>query len=138
MHVTNGSDALQQVRSGFGVRLVKHALVADARCARLVRVNAGDENELIGNKRGQGAQPTYVFAYGIFVISRTGADNHDKLVGFAREYITNLGITTRFESDKLVRKRIFRLELRRLGQNPVDFHSHLFVLSSKRQAPCRT
>ena len=129
MYVANRLNASRQIGRGLGVWLVQHALVALSRSARLIGVNARNNQQLVRNLARKLAQAARVFAHSVFVIGRAGADDHEKLVRDARKYVANLSIALGLQSLQFWCERQFFFNLRRIGQRRIHVHSHEEFLS---------
>lgn len=66
---------------------MKHALIAVAGRARLVRIDAGNDQDLVLDLVFYLFQPVYVFNNGFGGVCRTWPDDQDKFIGFSGKYI---------------------------------------------------
>ena len=127
VHLADGDDAVQQVGRLVGAGLVQHPLVARARRARLVGVDARDDDEPFGELLLQGHEAGDVLADGIFVICRAGPDDDDEFIRLAREHVADGGVARGLDGGKLRREGELRLEFVRRGERRVLPHRHLLI-----------
>ena len=138
VHLADGDDAVQKVGGLVGAGLVQHPLVARARRARLVGVDARDDDELFGELLLQGHEAGDVFADGVLVVGRAGPDDDDEFIRFAREYVADGGVARGLDCGELRREGELRLEFVRRGERRVFPHRHsLFLRKKCGRAPHR-
>ena len=135
VETADGDDALEHVGLFARVGLVEHAFVTYARRARLVGVDARNQDDLVGNERGKRTKPAHVFAHRFLVVGRARPHDHEELIRYARPNIADIGIAARLERDQLVGKRIFRLQLLGRRQDLVHVHSHCMPPFKRRICP---
>ena len=124
VHFADGDDAAEQVRGFIGVRLVQHALVALARGAGLIGVDAWNENEAVFHLLVHTGKAAGVFADAFFVIRRAGADDDEKFIGLSAEHGGNLFIARGFDFFDVLRDGKFGFEGCRVRQLFVNGHGH--------------
>ena len=115
VHFPNGDNAAQQVGSLVRFRLVQHSLIALAGGAGLVGVNAGNQNQPVGDLLADFGQPGNVFAHGVLVVGGAGPHNHQKPVGFPGEYGADFLVPPGFDFRQLGRKGDFLFQPGRQG-----------------------
>ena len=124
MQITDGDDTLEHIGTLVGIGLVEHALVAVARGAGLVGVNAGDDHDLIGHTVLYTAQSSDVIQHRLAVVCRAGADDEQEFIRFAAEDTGNLLIARRLDGRQLLADGVFCLDINRHGQFSVEMHIH--------------
>ena len=124
VHVANGTDAGKQVGLTVGVGLMEHAHVAQTQRARLVGVEAWNEDELAGHLFLGLGQAGAVLEYGVLAIGRAGADD-DELARIRSVHNGgNCSVKGNFALFCLRRHRHLGLDVLRVGQAALEFHSH--------------
>ena len=104
MQLADGDDAVQKIGRLVGAGLVQHPLVALPRRARLVGVDARDDDELVREPLLHGDEAGDVFADGILAVRRTGPDDDEELVGCAGKDVADGGVAPRFDLGELRRE----------------------------------
>ena len=92
MQAADGHQAAQHIRAAGGVALMQHSLVADARSAGLVGVNAGNDDNLILHFFLQGTQAGNIVQHRVFPVGGAGADDQQQLVAFSRKDLADFFI----------------------------------------------
>ncbi len=75
MHVTDSQDTFKHIRLFFGVRLMKHTLVAIAGGAGACSCIHGDEDELFRQPFLYLGKTVGIIADSVLIIGRTGTDD---------------------------------------------------------------
>lgn len=99
MHFTHGHQTCQEIRFLLGIGLAGDTLVAFAGGAGLVGVDSGHQDQLVLNFLIHFGKTIDVITYGIFVIGGAGPDNHQKLIAFAGENVTDLCVSCFLDPD---------------------------------------
>ena len=124
VHVANGTDAGEQVGLTVGIGLMEHAHVAQTQRAGLVGIEARNEDELVGHLFLGLGQAGAILEHGILAIGRAGADD-DELARIAAIHNgRNCSVKGNFALFCLRRHRHLGLDVLRVGQAALKFHSH--------------
>ena len=97
MHLTHCHKTCQEIRLFLGIGLAGDALVAFAGSTGLIRIDPGDQDQLVLDLLIDSCQTIDVVTYGILVISGAGSDDHKEFIAFAGENITDLGVSFFFD-----------------------------------------
>ena len=124
VQVPDGDQPLEDVRVRQGIGLVEHALVADARGARLVGIDARNDDELVFDGILDGAQAVDIVDHRIFVVRRTGADDEDHFVRAAGQDVLDLAVILFLAGAALRGNRIHLLDFPRLEELAFQGHIH--------------
>ena len=92
VHAADGLDTLEQVVAGLRVGIVQQALVAGALGARLVGVDARDDEQALADALLQLGQAGHVVEHGVLAIGRTGADDEYAAAVLAAKDGGNFGV----------------------------------------------
>ena len=124
MHVANGLDALEQVIGSLGVGVMQQTLVTGALGARLVGVDARNDDELVLDLLGGLGQAVHVLEDRILAVC--GARTDDKYLAriLAGKDLSDLGIECLLFGGKLGGKRHFLADLHGDRQPTFEFHGH--------------
>ena len=125
VHVADGLDALEQVGRTLGVGVVEQALVAGAAGARLVGVDARDDDELVGDALGKLGEAGHEVEHGILTVGRAGAnDEQAALAVAAGEDVGHLRVKGGLSGGKLGRDGHLLANLLGDGQVALEAHGH--------------
>ena len=89
MHAADRQDTCQDIRFCLGIRLMEHSLIALACCPGLIRIDARNDHKTVRNFFLYLCKAVCVFAYSVFVVSRTGTYDDEKLIGFPCDHIAD-------------------------------------------------
>ena len=129
VHVADGLDALEQVVGSLGVGVVQQALVAGALGARLVGVDARNDDELVLDLFGGLGQSVHILEHRILAVGRARADDEHLTCVLAGKDLGDLGVECLFLSGKLGGKRHFLADLHGDRQPAFEFHGHRGLLN---------
>ena len=124
VHVANGADAGEQIGLTVGVGLMEHAHVAQAQRAGLVGIEARDEDELVSHLFLGLGQTGAVLEHGVLAVGRAGADDDELARVRAVHNGRNCSVKGNFALFCLHRHRHLGLDVLRVGQAALEFHSH--------------
>ena len=124
VHVTQGDDACQRVRLLLRVRLMHDALVTVAGGTGLVRVDTGDNQDLVLDLLLYRNQTAHIVADSLFIICGTGSDDGDKAVRFAGENFTDFFVSLFFYLCHMVGNRIHFTDFLGGGQLLLEIECH--------------
>ena len=127
MKLTDGNDALVHIRLFLGIGLMQHSLVALTRGSRLVRVNTGDDNDLICYLLLHSAKAGNVFKNRLAVISGARSDHEKKLIGATVKYSANSFVSCSFYLLHTLGEWIFFLNLLGNRKLSVEIHLHFYL-----------
>ena len=122
--MADGLDALEQVVGGLGIGVVQQALVTGALGARLVGVDARNDDELVLDLFGGLGQAVHVLKHRILAVSGARADDEHLARVLAGKDLGDLGVECLFLSGKLGGKRHFLADLHGDRQPTFEFHGH--------------
>ncbi len=108
---------------------MEQSLVAGAVRARLVRVDAHDDDELVLDALLEHGKTARVVEHGVLVVGRAGADDDELLVRLATNDRGNLGVDCLLALGALIGKRHLLLEILRDGKAPLEICRHGTSLS---------
>lgn len=124
IHLADGDDAAEHVFLSFRIRLVQHALVADTDGARLARVDARHDEDLIFDLFLHRNEAMDVVEYGFLVIGRTRADDEQEAVVLPSQDGSDFLVALCLDVfDAPVQRELLHEFLRR-GQFADEFHLH--------------
>ncbi len=92
VHVADGLNAFEQVIGRLGVGVVQQALVASALGARLVGVDARNDDELVLDLLGGLGQSVHVLKHRILAVGRAWADDEHLTCVLAGKDFGDLGV----------------------------------------------
>ena len=124
VHLAHGDDAFEQVGLCVGIGLMDKTLVTVTGGARLVRVDARDDQQLVGHFLLHGHQARNVVEDAVLVVRRTRTDDERHLVAFAFEDGFQLRSALLDHAGQLARQRIHFLRLHRDRKLPLEIHVH--------------
>ena len=125
MHVANGLDALEQIVGSLGVGVVQQALVAGALGARLVGVDARNDDELVLDLLGDLGQSVHVLKHRVLAVGRARADDEHLTRVLAGKDLGDLGVECLLFGSKLGRKRHFLADFHGNRQPAFEIHGHM-------------
>ena len=96
MHMTDRKDSCKYIRFCFRVRLMEHPFVSLSCSTRFIRIDPGHKHKAVSNLFLHLCQTVRIFAYGVFIVGRTGPHDHEKLIGFSCDHITDKSVATGF------------------------------------------
>ena len=129
VHVADGLDALEQVVGSLGVGVVQQTLVTGALSARLVGVDARNDDELVLDLLGGFGKAVHVLKYRVLAVGRARADDEHLACILAGKDFGDLGIECLLFGGKLGRKRHFLADLHGDRQLAFEFHGHRGLLN---------
>ena len=97
MHVADGQYAFKHIWFFLRIRLVHHAHITLARGPGLVGVYPWYDDEPVLCLFLDLNKTAGVITYSLFVVSRTGADNHNKLLAFPGKYFFDFLVPSAFD-----------------------------------------
>ncbi len=131
-HPPHRDQAGLQVGAFLGVGLVGDALVPVAVGAGLVGVDAGHQHQLVRHLLLHAGQAADIFADGVLIVGRAGADDHQEFVRPAGDRRGDLGVPGRLDRPAVFRKGVPRPDLGRgrqffqVGKAHLCFKTFLF------------
>ena len=128
VHVAQGDDACQRIRLLLRVWLVHDALVAVSCGARLIRINARDDQDLVLDLLLHGNQAAHIVADGFLVVCGAGTDDGQKFIGFPGKYLSDFFIAFFFYLSHTGRHRVKLAGLLGRGQLLNKIKCHFFIL----------
>ncbi len=132
VHMANGLNAFEQVIGRLGVGVVQQALVAGALGARLVGVDARNDDELVLDLFGDLGQPVHVLKHRILAVGRARADDEYLARVLAGKDFGDLGVKCLLFGGKLGGKRHFLADLHGDRQPAFEIHGHAGPPQSNR------
>ena len=93
MKLPDSDDTAQHVLLFLRIRLVQHALVAEAHRTRFVCVDSRHDKYLVLHLILNISQTSDILHYRILIVRRTRSDDQQKLVRLARKNILELPVT---------------------------------------------
>ena len=132
VHVADGLNAFEQVIGRLGVGVVQQALVASALGARLVGVDARNDDELVLDLLGDPGQSVHVLKHRVLAVGRARADDEYLACVLAGKDLGDLGIECLLFGGKLGRKRHFLADLHGDRQPAFEIHGHAGPPQSNR------
>ena len=129
MELPGGNNALEEVGRSVGIGLVDKPLVAVSGRPGFVRVNAGNDQNLVLNLLPQRHEPGNVVDHALLVIRRAGTDDQDELFAVAGEDRLELRDRSLHCISHIAGQRIHLLGLHGDWKFPLEIHvHHSFVL----------
>ena len=129
VHVADCLDAFEQVIGRLGVGVVQQTLVASALGARLVGVDARNDDELVLDLLGGLGQSVHVLKHRILAVGRARADDKHLACVLAGKDFGDLGVKCLLFGGKLGRKWHFLADLHGDRQPAFEFHGHRGLLN---------
>ena len=129
VHMADGLDALEQVVGSLGVGVVQQTLVAGALGARLVGIDARNDDELVLDLLGGLGQSIHVLKHRVLAVGRARADDKHLACVFAGKDFGDLGVKCLLFGGKLGRERHFLADLHGDRQLAFEFHGHRGLLN---------
>ena len=102
IHFTDGDDAAQHVLLAFRVRLMEHALIADADGTGFAGVDARDDKDFIFDLFLDLDQAMDIIEDSRFIVGRTGTDDEQEAVVLAGQDVLDFFIPFRLDGFDLV------------------------------------
>lgn len=127
IHLADRDDAAEHVFLALRVRLVQHALVTDADRARLARVEARHDEDLVLDLLLYRHETVHVIEHGLFIVSRARADDEQEAVVLARHDVRDGLIALHLDLLDAVIYRELLHELLRRRQPTDEFHLHFHI-----------
>ena len=127
--MADGLDAFEQVVGSLRVGVVQQAFVAGALGARLIGVDARNDDELVLDLFGGLGQPVHVLKYRVLAVGRARADDEHLACVLAGKDFGDLGVECLLFGGKLGRKRHFLADLHGDRQPAFEFHGHRSLLN---------
>ena len=123
MHLTDRDDTGKHIFLAFRIRLVKHPLITETGCTRLVGIDSWDDEDLVLDLLVNPGQPVHIIQYRILIVRRTRSYDKQKLITLSAEDICDLRIPFFLDRcyGRIQRKLLFQ-RLRR-GQFPDQLHT---------------
>ena len=139
VHFADGDNAGQHVFLAFRVGLMEHALVAYADGTRLVGIDAGNDEDSVGDFFLHGGQAMGIVDDGVFVVGRAGPDDEQEAVVFTGQDAADRLVALRFDAaDAVVDGELFhKLLRRRQFSDEFNLHCHNTIPSCKQFRPGR-
>ena len=125
VHVADGLDAFEQVIGRLGVGVVQQAFVASALGARLVGVDARNDDEFVLDLFGDLGQSVHVLKHRVLAVGRARADDERFACVLAGKDLGDLGVECLLFGGKLGGKRHFLADLHGDRQPALEFHGHM-------------
>ena len=129
VHMADGLDALEQVVGSLGVGVVQKTLVTGALGARLIGVDARNDDELVLDLLGGLGQSVHILKHRILAVGRARADDEHLACVLAGKDFGDLGVKCLLFGGKLGRKRHFLADLHGDRQPAFEFHGHRGLLN---------
>lgn len=124
VHVADGLNAFEQVIGRLGVGVVQQTLVAGALGARLVGVDARNDDELVLDLLGDLGQSVHVLKHRVLAVGRARADDEHLARVLAGKDLGDLGVECLLFGGKLGGKRHFLADLHGNRQPAFEIHGH--------------
>ena len=134
VHVADGLNAFEQVIGRLGVGVVQQALVAGAFGARLIGIDARNDDELVLDLLGDLGQSVHVLKHRVLAVGRARADDEHLACVLAGKDFGDLGVKCLLFGGKLGRKRHFLANLHGDRQPAFEFHGHRGLLNQISQS----
>ncbi len=103
---------------------MEHALVANALCARLVRIHSRNNEDLVLYLFLNFRQPCHVLKDSIFAVCRAGPDDQKKFIFLSAEDLRNLLVSFLFNLPDFLCDRKLLLQFLRNRQSSDKLHLH--------------
>ena len=132
VHVANGLNAFEQIVGRLGIGVVQQALVTGALGARLVGVDARDDDELVLDLLGGFGQAVHVLEDRVLAVGRARSDDEHLARVLAGKDLGDLGVECLLLSSKLSGQRHFLADLHGDRQPAFKFHGHAGPPQSKK------
>ena len=124
VHVADGLNAFEQVVGGLGVGVVQQALVAGALGARLVGVDARNDDELVLDLFGDLGQAVHVLEDRVLAVGRARADDEHLARVLPGKDLGDLGVECLLFGGKLGGKWHFLADFHGDRQPAFKIHGH--------------
>ena len=129
VHMADSLDALEQVVGGLGIGVMQKTLVAGALGARLIGVDARNDDELVLDLFGGLGQSVHILEHRILAVGRARADDEHLTCVLAGKDFGDLGVKCLLFGGKLGGKRHFLADLHGDRQPAFEFHGHRGLLN---------
>ena len=93
MHMADGKDPLKHIRLFFGIRLMEHTHITFSSGPRLIRIDSGDDDQLILCSLLNLCKAVRIVADRILIISGAGTDDHQEFITLAGNDLFNFFIS---------------------------------------------
>ncbi len=125
VHFTDADDARQHVLGFLRIRLMEHSLVAQTDGAGLVRVDTGNDEDLVLDLVGDFCHTIHVVQNSVFPISRTRADHKDEFFLLALEDVLDFLVSLLLRLGDFRSDRELFLYFKRSGKLALEIHCHI-------------
>ena len=93
LHLPHGNKTGKKIGLFFRIRLMYDSLIALTGCSGLIGVYSGNQDQLVLYLFVYLCKTGHIFADSILIICGTGTDDHEKLVAFAGNDISDLTVS---------------------------------------------